>query len=52
MPVLSENYKMRPKHNWYSKITRKYQKIRRKKLLPKNQIHNCEVSAIAEKEKN
>lgn len=49
MPVFSEKYKMRPRHNWYSKIIRKYQKIRTKKLLPKNPIPDCEISAIAEK---
>lgn len=51
MPVLSEKHKMRPKHNWYSKIVRKYQKIRIKRLLPKNPIFDSEISAITEKEK-
>lgn len=51
MPVLGENYKMRPKHNWYSKIIRKYYKIRIKNLMPQNPIPDAQILAKAEKEK-
>jgi hypothetical protein len=51
MPVISENYKMRPRHNWYSKIIRKYYKIRVNLTKPRSPIPDADILEKANKEK-
>jgi len=51
MPILSENWKMRPKHNWHSKLIRKYYKIRVNLTKPRSLIPDRDISAKGEKEK-
>lgn len=51
MPVISENWKMRPKHNWYSKIIRKYYKIRVNLTKPRNPIPDADILEKVEKAK-
>lgn len=51
MPILDESWRMRPKHNWYSKIIRKYYKLRVNMIMPCKPIPDSEVSEKAEKEK-
>lgn len=51
MPVLSEKYKMRPKHNWYSKIIRKYYKIRINLIKPRSPIPDADILEKVEKAK-
>jgi len=51
MPIISENWKMRPKHNWYSKIIRKYYKIRVSLTKSHNPIHDSDILEKAEQEK-
>jgi len=51
MPILSENWRMRPKHSWYSKIVRKYYKIRVNLTKPRNPIPDRDILEKAEKEK-
>jgi len=50
MPIISENFKMRPRHNWYSKIIRKYYKIRVGLTKPRNPISDKDIREKAEKE--
>jgi len=52
MVVISEQFKMRPKHNWYSKIMRKIQKMRLANLKPKDPIPDCRIREIAETQKS
>lgn len=51
MPILSEQYKMRPKHNWYSKLIRKYYKIRVNLTKPRNLVPDADIREKAEREK-
>ena len=51
MLILSENFKMRPKHNWYSKIIRKYYKIRINLIKPENPIKDETIKEKVEKER-
>ncbi len=51
MSVIKEDFKMRPKHNWYSKIVRKFYKIRVNKIKPKNPIPDKQILEKAQKEK-
>jgi hypothetical protein len=51
MPILSENYKIRPKHNWLSKIVRKYNKIRVNLAKPRNPISDNDVFKRVEEKK-
>jgi hypothetical protein len=49
MPVISENFKIRPNHNWYSKIIRKYYKIRVGLTKPRNPVPDNQIREKAEK---
>ncbi len=49
MPIISENFKIRPKHNWYSKIIRKYYKIRVGLTKPRNPIPDKDIRKKVEK---
>ena len=51
MPILTENFKMRPKHNWYSKIIRKYYKIRVNVTKPRNPIPDKNILEKVQREK-
>jgi len=51
MPVISEHWKMRPKHNWYSKLIRKYYKLRVGLTKPRNPIPDSHIFEKAEKER-
>lgn len=51
MPILTENFKMRPKHNWYSKIIRKYFKIRVNLTKLRRPIPDSDIREKVEKEK-
>ncbi len=51
MPILSEDYKMRPKHSWYSKLIRKYYKIRVNMTKPHSPVPDADILEKAEKEK-
>lgn len=51
MPIISENYKMRPKHNWYSKLIRKYYKIRVNLTKPRTPIPDADILKKAKEEK-
>ncbi len=51
MPVIKVDFKMRPKHNWYSKIVRKFYKIRVNKIKPKNPIPDRQILEKVQKEK-
>ena len=51
MPILSEQYKMRPRHNWFSKIIRKYYKIRVNLTKPKNPIPDNKILEKVERDK-
>ncbi|MFA5422260.1 MAG: hypothetical protein WC374_00185 [Phycisphaerae bacterium] len=50
MPIISENFKIRPRHNWYSKIIRKIYKIRVEMTKPRNPIPDKDIRQKAEKE--
>jgi len=50
VPILTENFKMRPRYNWYSKIIRKYYKIRVNLTKPRFPICDSEVPEKAERE--
>ena len=51
MLILSEKWKMRPKHNWYSKLIRKYYKFRRNMVMPAKPIRDEDILEKVEKEK-
>jgi len=51
MPVLRENWRMRPKHNWHSKLIRKYYNIRVNLTKPHNPVSDSDILEKAEKEK-
>ncbi len=51
MPILSEDYKMRPKHNWYSKIIRKYYKVRVHMTKPHSPVPDADILEKANREK-
>ena len=51
MPLISEDFKMRPKHNWYSKIIRKFYKIRVNLTKPRNPVPDSEILKRVEREK-
>lgn len=51
MPIISENFKMRPKHNLYSRLIRKYYKIRVNLTKPNRPIPDTDILEKAEKEK-
>lgn len=51
MLVISENYKMRPKHNWYSKLIRKYYKIRVNLTKPRSPIPDADILKKIQEEK-
>lgn len=51
MPILTENFKMRPKHNLYSKVIRKYYKIRVRLTKPRSPIYDADILEKAEEDK-
>lgn len=51
MPILSENWKMRPKHSWYSKLIRKYYNIRVDLTKPLCPVPDADILEKVEKEK-
>lgn len=51
MPILNENFKMRPKYNWYSKVIRKYYKIRVRMTQPQTPICDADILKKNQKEK-
>lgn len=51
MAVLTENWRMRPKHNWYSKLIRKYYNIRVNLTKPRSPVPDRDILEKAEKEK-
>jgi hypothetical protein len=48
--IISENWKMRSKHNWYSKLLRKYYKIRVNLTKPRHPVCDSAIREKAEKE--
>ncbi|HUW18472.1 MAG TPA: hypothetical protein VMW16_04150 [Sedimentisphaerales bacterium] len=51
MPVLSEDWKMRPRYNWYSRLIRKYYKISVGLTKPRHPIPDKDIAGKAEREK-
>jgi len=51
MPILSEQYKMRPRHNRFSKIIREYYKIRVNLTKPKNPIPDNKILEKVDRDK-
>lgn len=51
MPVIDENWKMRPKHKWHSKLIRKYYKLRVGLTKPRNPIPDRNILEKVEKER-
>jgi len=51
MPIIKEEFKMRPRHNWYSKIIRKYYKIRVNLTKPANPIPDADIFQNVKEEK-
>jgi hypothetical protein len=49
MPVIKEHFKMRAKHTWYSKLQRKWYKLRRSQFLPERCIPDSQIAESAEK---
>ena len=51
MPILNERWRMRPRHNWYSRMIRKYYNLRVNLTKPRNPISDSEILKKVEREK-
>jgi len=50
MPILTENWRVRPKHNWYSELIRKYCKIKVDLTKPDRPILDKDILEKTKKE--